>query len=236
MHPMQVWRTPFVSAEHHCGGAERRLVCWRRIGNADLVRGVSDALSVVRLIRNQQPTRGGLRGAGRGLQPVRGRVRLGPARRGRGPPRHRGGDPAHRGARHRRVREGAGAAEAGRGRDRRGGGRPGEAVRPGAPDSLPAVDAFLAGMTRLRAHRGHLITLREIRYVDLVRLDKLEKATVDGFDQVAKRDGGVPARRRGVRAVDRRIWTALLAGDREDRQGATSWRRCRRSWIDRGRA
>ena len=42
-------------------------------------------------------------------------------------------------------------------------------------------------MTRLRAHRGHLITLREVRYVDREALDKLEAETVARFDLVGKR-------------------------------------------------
>lgn len=55
VHPMQIWHTPFTSDEFAAsqptdGGF------LSRVGNADLVRGISDALTIVRMIANQQPT------------------------------------------------------------------------------------------------------------------------------------------------------------------------------------
>ena len=52
VHPVQVWQTPFASDEH---AAARPAAggFLARIGNADLVRGISDALSLARLA--QQP-------------------------------------------------------------------------------------------------------------------------------------------------------------------------------------
>jgi len=56
VHPMQLWRTPFFNEEHadaQTGGSG----FFARVGNADLVRGVSDLLGVARALREQVPTR-----------------------------------------------------------------------------------------------------------------------------------------------------------------------------------
>ena len=52
IHPMQIWQTPFVSQEF-ASKAEVSQSFFGRIGNAALVRGVSDLYSVCRLIDNQ---------------------------------------------------------------------------------------------------------------------------------------------------------------------------------------
>ncbi|MCW7536566.1 DNA repair ATPase [Aquabacterium sp. A7-Y] len=56
VHPMQLWQTPFASEEHAStqpasGGF------FGRIGNAELVRGVSDLSGIARAVREQVPTR-----------------------------------------------------------------------------------------------------------------------------------------------------------------------------------
>ena len=54
-HPMQIWQTPFVSdayaAEMPTDGS-----FMSKVGNAALVRGISDALSIRKVITNQSPT------------------------------------------------------------------------------------------------------------------------------------------------------------------------------------
>jgi MoxR-like ATPase len=55
-HPMQLWRTPFASEEHasaHPVGSG----FFGRIGNAELVRGVSELMGIARAVREQAPTR-----------------------------------------------------------------------------------------------------------------------------------------------------------------------------------
>ncbi|SDD84259.1 DNA repair ATPase [Glycomyces harbinensis] len=54
VHPVQVWSTPFVS-EAHAAAAETGDTPVHRIGNAEAVRAVSDALSVARMVREMQP-------------------------------------------------------------------------------------------------------------------------------------------------------------------------------------
>jgi len=52
VHPMQIWKTPYVSAEF-ASKAPAKQTFFGRIGNAELVRGISDLFSVYRLINNQ---------------------------------------------------------------------------------------------------------------------------------------------------------------------------------------
>ena len=56
VHPVQVWQTPFVSDEF-AAQAPSDDSALGKIGNADLVRGISDAYSIVRLARTPNPTR-----------------------------------------------------------------------------------------------------------------------------------------------------------------------------------
>ncbi|MBK9032671.1 MAG: DNA repair ATPase [Myxococcales bacterium] len=56
VHPMQVWKTPFTSAEH-AASAPTDGSYLAKVGNADLVRGLSDALSIARLAGADAPRR-----------------------------------------------------------------------------------------------------------------------------------------------------------------------------------
>ncbi|MCB9696866.1 MAG: DNA repair ATPase [Alphaproteobacteria bacterium] len=185
VHPVQIWSTPFVSAEHHeTRPNDGSLLA--RIGNKDLVRGISDALTVVRLVRDQRPTRGVYEelvaacrryadaygwAADAEVGDLRGLV-----------------DETRRTAelvidefdKVQALQQRAVQVIADAERQHR---RVLDDVR---PDRLRAVDALLGGMTTLRTHRGHLITLRETRYVDLDRLTELEQQVVARFDEVAK--------------------------------------------------
>ncbi len=52
VHPMQIWETPYFSDEYASTQPASQSY-YGRIGNAALVRGISDVLSVVRMIKNQ---------------------------------------------------------------------------------------------------------------------------------------------------------------------------------------
>jgi hypothetical protein len=56
VHPLQVWRTPFTSADH-AASAPTGGGYLGKVGNADLVRGLSDALSIARLAATDRPNR-----------------------------------------------------------------------------------------------------------------------------------------------------------------------------------
>lgn len=55
VHPMQVWQTPYLSEVHAAGTASAQTFLGR-VGNADLVRGISDLYSICRFIENQSVT------------------------------------------------------------------------------------------------------------------------------------------------------------------------------------
>jgi hypothetical protein len=56
VHPMQLWQTPF-SSEEHAAALPRGTGFFAKVGNADLVRGVSDLMGIARAVREQVPTR-----------------------------------------------------------------------------------------------------------------------------------------------------------------------------------
>jgi hypothetical protein len=56
-------------------------------------------------------------------------------------------------------------------------------------DSFTSIDPFVALMTRLRAQRGALITLKDERYIDTARLELLEKQCAARFVEVTHRAG-----------------------------------------------
>ncbi len=56
VHPMQLWQTPFAS-EEHAASLPRGTGFFAKVGNADLVRGVSDLMGIARAVRDQAPTR-----------------------------------------------------------------------------------------------------------------------------------------------------------------------------------
>lgn len=56
VHPMQLWQTPFASEEHaHANPAGSGF--FARIGNPELVRGVSELMGIARAVSEQAPTR-----------------------------------------------------------------------------------------------------------------------------------------------------------------------------------
>lgn len=56
VHPMQLWQTPFAT-EEHASQQPAGTGFFARVGNADLVRGISDLLGIARAVREQVPTR-----------------------------------------------------------------------------------------------------------------------------------------------------------------------------------
>jgi hypothetical protein len=184
VHPVQIWKTPFVSAEvHDAAPNDGSLIA--RIGNRDLVRGISDAYTLCRMTANQTPTREvyealvqacnraidayfWLSEEAIGLKSVIEDIRRTAERiidefvkvqtlKSRATEVLRNTERAHD-----------------------------TLLTDVRPDYFKAVAEFLDGMTRLRRHRGELITLKETRYIDVARLDALEAATVDRFDAVSR--------------------------------------------------
>ncbi len=185
VHPMQIWQTPFTSVEHEAGAPTDGSYL-SKVGNADLVRGISDAYSICRLTENPEPSRdtyedmigsvtrmidsfywldhkevGNLRAS---LNPIRTSAELII-------------DEFEKvlAIRRRSAQSLAESEEQQR-----------ELMREVRPQDLRSVDAFMGALTALRQQRGRLITLREMRYIALSSIDRMEQAVIEQFDRVSE--------------------------------------------------
>jgi len=189
VHPMQIWQTPFLSDEVALvavgdGASTPEDRTLENIGNADLVRGISDAYGLQQLVGRQSPTLAtyedliaaatrmldnyhwlsdeviGLEETVRQIESTAEQIvdefeKVETLR----------GETAQA------VTE-AEAAVA-------------ELERSIRSDSWDDAQQFVSALGSLRTQRGHLITLRDLRYVDRERLDELETTVVDAFDRLS---------------------------------------------------
>lgn len=183
VHPMQVWQTPFTSAEH-AASAPTDGSYLGKVGNADLVRGLSDAFSIARLAGADKPARttfediltlstrasdayywlghadaGDLKVA---IADVRSTAKLIL-------------DEYEKVlALEAEARSSLAQAEA----------DVLEKLRATRSEGFERVEQFLEALTGLRGVRGVLITRKETRFIDVARLDALEQEVVVAFDRV----------------------------------------------------
>jgi ATPase involved in DNA repair/ATPase family associated with various cellular activities (AAA) len=185
VHPMQVWDTPFTSAEHAAkapvGGSYLA-----NVGNAELVRGISDAFSICRLIDAAEPTRhtyedlASFSAKAQSAYFWLSHEEVGDLKQVI--------DEIHATSLlvveefekvvEFRQQAAAAAVDAEE--------RFLTLTRDLQTAHFKKVDPFLEALTSLRSLRGHIITLREMRYIDRERLDALEDQTKEGFDDVSK--------------------------------------------------
>jgi ATPase involved in DNA repair/ATPase family associated with various cellular activities (AAA) len=184
VHPVQVWQTPFVSAEHHAA-APKGQGFLAKVGNADLVRGISEALTLARMAKAESPTRRSwedLLGACTrvtdsyywlGHQEVELAAPIGEVKR---TAELILGEFEKVQALKRRAEEEMAKAQTSQ-----------DALMTRvAPHGLTTADAFLVALVDLRAQRGQLITAREIRYVDRQKLEAMEAQVAASFEEVSK--------------------------------------------------
>jgi hypothetical protein len=183
VHPMQIWQTPFVSAEH-AAATPPAPGYLGKVGNAELVRGISDALTLQRVAKTEKPTRRSyedlIAGVTRALDAY---YWLGHAETGLQAPM----EALRRTseliidefekvqALQKRAAEAITGAEA----------KQQALLLKVRPEELTNADAYMQALTELRQHRGHLITLKEIRYIDLARVDTFEKQVIEETDRVS---------------------------------------------------
>ena len=177
VHTMQVWQTPFTS-EEHAAAAPRTGSYFEKIGNADLVRGISDLLSLRRAVEDQKPSLRIYEDL------IAATTRTIDAYHWLGSPE--AGDLLTT------LKEVLATAELIVGEFEKV-----EALQKEAAGAVAGVEAelaalvqsfrpaewkeierFVAALRDLRSLRGRAISLREMRYVDLARLDALEAETV----------------------------------------------------------
>ncbi|MEZ4403320.1 MAG: DNA repair ATPase [Kofleriaceae bacterium] len=183
VHPMQVWRTPFTSAEH-AASAPTDGSYLAKVGNAELVRGLSDALSIARLAASDRPQRSTFEDL------LALATKAGDAYYWLGHPDagELSGAVADVKAAAKLILdeydkvlalEAAAAvavteAEA----------AVAERLRATRSEGWDTVEPFLDALTGLRGLRGLLISQRELRFVDVARLAALEAEVVAAFDRV----------------------------------------------------
>jgi ATPase involved in DNA repair/ATPase family associated with various cellular activities (AAA) len=183
VHPMQVWQTPFTSAEHAALAPVDQSYL-SKVGNAELVRGLSDALSVARLAAADKPNRstfedilalstrasdgyywlghaevGDLKSA---VAEVRGAAKL---------ILDEYDKVVALEAEARRVLAETEAQVA-------------EKLQGSRSEGFTRIDPFLDALTGLRNLRGTLITRKEVRFIDVARLSALEAEVVTAFERV----------------------------------------------------
>ena len=190
VHTMQIWQTPFMTDEFAARDQGARAETFlEKVGNADLVRAISDTLSLQRTVERQRPSvpvyEDLIAAAGRVLDAyywIDSEELL--------------GDGRNLGKVVAQVRETAelvvdefekteqiraqaktAVAEAEEQID--------ELLRSLTTDSFDSAEHYVSALGQLRAQRGHLITLRDLRYVDRARLDELEAQLVEHFDQLS---------------------------------------------------
>ena len=187
IHAMQVWQTPFQSDEVAASAmAASATTYFEKIGNPELVRGISDAYSLVRSIAEQQPTVGVyealIDSAGRMLDAyhwlgheetedlaatvaeVRDTAKLALAEFEK--------TESMRSQAAKAVAEAAAAVL--------------ELQRGITPRSWNQADQYIAMLSELRKKRGQLVSLRDVRYVDLERLTDLEGTVAKAYDELSE--------------------------------------------------
>ncbi|MGH8877798.1 MAG: DNA repair ATPase, partial [Stackebrandtia sp.] len=186
VHPMQVWQTPFVS-DTFAAAQPIGTGPLERLGNAELVRGISDALSVARMVSEMAPATEVFEAL------IAACTRTFDAYHWLGDPDLGGlAEPLE----HVRttatqvldeyatvaeLTSQAGKAVAGAERDITA------MVRRSRGEAPKSADAWVAQLAQLRQAQGHLVTLRDMRYVDESRLDSLTATVSEELTSAARR-------------------------------------------------
>ncbi len=184
IHPMQMWQTPFCSDEFSSNIPVTNSF-WSKIGNVDLVRGISDLYSVYREINTQTIS---TRHYNQLCQSVR---RLFNAY-------HWLTDP-HTQNIHVLLKEIADTSELVLDEFEKV-----ESIRLQSeqalqeakveqdalmshmtPSSWDSTDQFVDTLNKLRHQRGHLLTIRDYRYMDVAQIDEMEQALKDADSKVS---------------------------------------------------
>ncbi|MBA2541231.1 MAG: DNA repair ATPase, partial [Deltaproteobacteria bacterium] len=183
VHPMQVWKTPFTSAEH-AASAPTDGSYLAKVGNADLVRGLSDALSIARLASAEKPQRTTFDDIlALSTRATDAYYWLGHA--DAGDLKTAVGDVKNTAklildeydkvvALELQAKKALVEAET----------LVAEKLRATRSEGWEKIDPFLEALTGLRGLRGVLISKKDIRFVDVARLEALEKEVATAFDRV----------------------------------------------------
>src|SRR6478609_3926955 len=184
VHPVQVWQTPFTTLEF-AASAPTDGSYLAKVGNADLVAGISEALTVQKLAKLEQPTRRSFEDV------VSFSQRLLDANHWLGHPEAFDLASVVREtqaaaaliidefeklrALEKAARDAVNAAEESQK----------QLLDKLRPSDLRSVDAFLGALSALKKQRGALVSLEEVRSVDHARVAELQAAIAKRFDEVS---------------------------------------------------
>ncbi|MEU3948579.1 DNA repair ATPase [Streptomyces sp. NPDC029526] len=172
VHPVQVWHTPYVS-DTHAAARPPGDGPLARLGNADLVRGISDCLSLARSVAETTPTTEVHQALVTAcVRTLDAHHWLGDADLGdlRSPLERMRGTAEQVLAEFETVRSltrhAADALD-------EAAGRVAAVVRRLRGEQPREAAAWVTGLTELRHAQGHLLTLKDLRYADRARIDEL---------------------------------------------------------------
>ncbi|MCX2927001.1 DNA repair ATPase [Streptomyces sp. NEAU-W12] len=186
VHPLQLWHSPYVS-DTHAAGRPVGDGPLDRVGNADLVRGVSACLSLVRSVTGTTPTTEVYEAL------VAACVRTADAHHWLGDPELgdlRGPLEDVRTTAEQVLAEFETVRDLGRRAAAaldEAAGRIGSVVRRLRGEQPREAAAWVAGLTELRHAQGHLLTLKEMRYADHARIDELAADAGRDLDSFGRR-------------------------------------------------
>ncbi|WP_412759458.1 DNA repair ATPase [Nocardiopsis rhodophaea] len=186
VHPMQVWQTPYVS-DVYAAAQPVGTGPLERIGNAELVRGISDCLSVTRMVAEMSPSTEVFEALIATCRSVfdhyhwLGDTELGGLHDPVSQVRATAEQVLDEFEKVRALTDQAAAAldEAAR--------AIASLLRRSRGETPRSADAWVELLTELRRSQGHLVTLREMRYIDTGRIDTLDGDLRDELTSVGRR-------------------------------------------------
>jgi hypothetical protein len=186
VHPMQVWQTPYLS-DAYAAAQPVGTGPLERVGNADLVRGISDCLSVARMTDEMTPSTGVFEALIATCARIfdhyhwLGEQELGDLRAPLSEVRATAEQVLDEFEKVQALTAQAAAAldEAA--------GRIQSLIRRTRGEAPQSTDGWVAQLADLRSAQGHLVTLRELRYVDTARIDELTRVLDEELASAAKR-------------------------------------------------
>ncbi|HYO76635.1 MAG TPA: DNA repair ATPase, partial [Thermoanaerobaculia bacterium] len=181
VHAMQVWQTPFVS-DDHAAKAPKTGAYLEKIGNRDLVRGLSDSLTICRLVDEQTPSRATYEDL------VAASSRIADAYHWLG---HAEADDLLSTLREVRataelIIDEFEKVETLRAQATKVVAEAEASLAERRPEPT-SIDEFVKQLAELRSKQGHVISLRELRYVDRAKLDAIEAELVKRFGELSQK-------------------------------------------------
>ncbi|MGH3760829.1 DNA repair ATPase [Actinophytocola sp.] len=186
VHPMQVWQTPYVT-DSFAAAKPVGTGPLERVGNADLVRGISDCLSVTRMVDEMAPStqmyEGLIAACARAFDNYHwlGESELGDLRTPVTDVRATAEQVLAEFENVQSLTETA-AAELATAAD-----QVASLVRRVRGEAPKSAGEWVTQLAELRRAQGRLVTLRELRYVDTGRIDELATSLTEELDSAAKR-------------------------------------------------